>query len=36
MGGEIKNDMSGQSRYALWVHNVKIQKSLIRHKEGAF
>ena len=34
LGREVKNDMSGQSKYALWVCNVKIRKSLTGAEMG--
>ena len=34
MGWEVKNDMSGQSKDALSVCNVKIRKSLLGRKWG--
>ena len=34
LGREVKNDMSGQSKYALGVCNVKIRKSLPGLKRG--
>ena len=34
LGWEVKNDMSGQSKYALGVCNVKIRKSLTVLKRG--
>ena len=34
LGQEVKNDMSGQSKYALGVCNVKIRKSLLGLKRG--
>ena len=34
MGQEVKNDMSGQSKDALRVSNVKIRKSLLGPKRG--
>ena len=34
LGREVKNDVSGQSKYALGVCNVKIRKSLPGLKQG--
>ena len=35
LGREVKNDMSGQSKDALGVCNVKIRKSLTGAKRGS-
>ena len=34
LGWEVKNDVSGQSKDALWVCNVKIKKTLLGQKQG--
>ena len=34
LGWEVKNDVSGQSKDALRICNVKIRKSLLRQKRG--
>ena len=34
--GEVKNDMSGESKDALGVCNVKIRKSLMGAKQASF
>ena len=34
LGSEVKNDVSGQSKDALWVCNIKIKKSLLGQKQG--